>query len=122
MILVDTSVWIDHFRARDAALVSLLEERSALIHPFVLGEIALGALRQRAIVLANLGRLPAAVTASDPEVFSFIDRHRLFGSGIGYVDAHLLASVRLSAGAKLWTRDGRLAGVAERLDVSADLP
>jgi len=122
VILVDTSVWIDHLRARDEILAALLDEGRVLSHPFVIGELALGRLRERAPVLINLGRLPAATVASDHEVLGFIDRHRLFGSGIGYIDAHLLASAHLTADATLWTRDRRLAAIAQRLHVAASLP
>ena len=119
MILVDTSVWVDHLRTGDRVLVDLLETGQVLAHPFVIGELALGSLRQRELVLATLQDLPRANVATDQEALHFITRHTLFGFGIGYVDAHLLASVRLTAGAALWTRDKRLHGVAERLGVAA---
>lgn len=119
MILVDTSVWVDHLRAGDKTLVTLLDAGSVLAHAFVIGELALGELRQRELVLAAVRDLPQADVASDEEVLHFIGRHRLFGSGIGYVDAHLLAAVRLTAGAALWTRDKRLLDVAERLGLAA---
>jgi predicted nucleic acid-binding protein len=116
VILVDTSVWVDHLRAGDPALAGLLETGRVLAHPFVIGELALGHLRQRQL-LRWLHDLPAAPTATDAELLSFIERHALAGSGIGYVDAHLLASARLGAAA-LWTRDARLAAVAERLGLA----
>ncbi len=115
MILVDTSVWVDHLRAGDKALAALLEAGTVLIHPFVIGELALGSLRQRKTVLDALSDLPRASVVTDVELLHFIDRHELFGRGIGYVDAHLLAAVRLTAGAELWTNDRRLHGVAEQL-------
>ncbi len=115
MILVDTSIWIDHLRAGDRALVALLDAGDVLIHPFVIGELALGNLRQREIVLGALSDLPRASVATDVEALHFIDRHELFGRGIGYVDAHLLAAARLTAGAELWTNDGRLHSVAVQL-------
>ncbi|HWF95361.1 MAG TPA: type II toxin-antitoxin system VapC family toxin [Xanthobacteraceae bacterium] len=115
MILVDTSVWVDHLRAGSQALVELLEAGKVLSHPFVLGELALGNLRQRNIVLDTMLNLPQAGVATDDEVLQFIGSHRLFECGIGYVDVHLLAAVRLTAGAALWTRDKRLHGAAERL-------
>jgi predicted nucleic acid-binding protein len=118
VILVDTSVWVDHLRKGDRTLVSLLEKGSVLTHPFVIGEIALGNLRQRRIVLDGLRHLPRATIASDQEVFLFIEQNRLFGAGIGYLDAHLLAAVRLTPGANLWTRDRRLHAVAERLNLA----
>lgn len=113
MILVDTSIWIDHLREGDAALSRLLDGARVLGHPFVLGELALGRLRQRELVLGALAELPQAVLASDDEVLRFINAAGLAGSGIGYVDAHLLAAVRLTAGASLWTRDKRLAAATQ---------
>ena len=107
MILVDTSVWIDHLRHGDAELVDALNQFQVLIHPFVLGEIACGNLQARSTVLTLLGSLPAATVATDEETLAFIEQHALMGRGIGYIDAHLCASARLS-GAQLWTRDKRL--------------
>ena len=118
MILVDTSVWIGHLRANDRSLSNLLVAGRVLAHPFVTGELALGNLRQRAIILESLSDLPQAKVATDGEVRHFVDEHALFGRGIGYVDAHLLAAVRLTAGAVLWTRDKRLQRVAERLKLA----
>ena len=118
MILVETSVWVDHLRGGNRTLGDLLDAGLVLSHPFVLGELALGDIRQRALVLTAFSNLPQAAVATYPEVLSFIDRHRLFGSGIGYVDAHLLASARLTAGTTLWSKDRRLAIVAERLGLS----
>jgi predicted nucleic acid-binding protein len=112
MILADTSVWVDHLRADDKALAALLNAGMVLSHPFVIGELALGNLRQRETVLNALADLPQASVATDAEVLHFIERHALSGRGIGYVDAHLLAAVTLNAGAKLWTKDKRLHGVA----------
>ncbi len=89
-----------------------------LAHPFVVGEIALGALRRREEVLSALPGLPVAAVATDPEALAYIDRHALFGRGVGYVDAHLLASTALTVGTKLWTRDKRLRGVAAMLGLS----
>ncbi|WP_126284284.1 type II toxin-antitoxin system VapC family toxin [Burkholderia stagnalis] len=119
MILVDTSVWIDHLRANDATLAALLDTERVLVHPFVIGELALGSLRNRHIVLDALRDLPAAVTATDDEVQRLIDDAPLHGLSIGYVDAHLLASVRLTAGSRLWTRDRRLLSAADRLQLAA---
>lgn len=119
MILVDSSVWIDHFRHDDPALSALLKKRQVLTHPFVIGEMALGSLRQRDVVLDALRGLPSVQAATDKEVQSFIDHHKLFGMGIGYVDAHLLAGTLLSVGAKLWTRDKRLRNAALRLGLEA---
>jgi len=115
MILVDTSVWIDHLRTGDATLAALLNSSQAMMHPFVLGELACGNLQQRLELLALLKALPQITVARDDEVLFFIDRHTLMGRGIGYVDAHLLASVALDAGVRLWTRDKRLQALAEEL-------
>lgn len=121
MILVDTSVWIDHLRNSDAALAELLEKGMVLAHPFVIGELALDSLRQRGVVLGALLGLPRATVADDDEVLRFIDQEKLFGLGIGYVDAHLLAAVRLTGDAFLWTRDKNLAVAADRLSLAARL-
>jgi predicted nucleic acid-binding protein len=115
MILVDTSVWIDHLRANDKSLIELLGRGEVLAHPFVTGEIALGHLRRREFVLGAFARLPQALVASDGEVLVFIERHSLSGLGIGYVDVHLLAATALTGGSRLWTRDRRLRKVAESL-------
>lgn len=119
MILVHSSVWIDHLRAGDPVLSDLLAARQVLCHPFVVGELSLGSLRQRDLILADLRSLPSAVVADDAEVQAMVDRHRLFGCGIGCVDAHLLAATLLTVGARLWTRDRRLNEVAMRLRVEA---
>lgn len=121
MILVDSSVWVDHLRRGDATLAGLLDGGRVIAHPFVVGELALGSLRQRELILTALQDLPQAVVASDIEVLRFINQQALYGLGIGYVDAHLLASVRLTAGGSLWTRDKRLQSVADRLGVASAL-
>ncbi len=118
MILVDTSIWIDHLRADNSALTRLLDAGCVLMHPFVIGELALGRMRQREMILGALSDLPRAELATDAEVLGFIDREALFGRGIGHVDAHLLASTRLSAGATIWTRDARLRDVAKALGLA----
>jgi predicted nucleic acid-binding protein len=108
MILVDTSVWINHLRNNDPHLVRLLTENSVLSHPFVRGELALGNLRQRKEILAALDNLPQAPVAFTDEVNVFIEQHALYDLGIGLIDAHLLASTRLSGNTRLWTQDKRL--------------
>ena len=118
MILVDTSVWIDHFRQRDDRLSGLLERVSVLTHPFVIGELALGSLAMRDFVLDAMRGLPMAPQASAREVEILIERESLFGLGIGYVDVHLLAAARLQPGTALWTRDRRLHEAAGRLGLS----
>ncbi len=119
MILVDSSIWIDHLRSQDDVLASLLEPGEAAIHPFVIGEIALGNIRQRAAILKDLQKLPQALVAREAEVLVLIGSSSLFGLGIGYVDAHLLASAKLTDGIKLWTRDRRLDAAAARLNLAA---
>ena len=117
MMLVDTSVWIDHFRHGDAALTTALEAGQVWMHSFVLGELACGNLRSRAEVLSLLQALPPMPVSTDKEGLLFIDQHALMGRGIGYVDVHLLASARLG-GTLLWTRDKRLHAVATELGLA----
>lgn len=118
MILVDTSVWIDHLRKSEPALIAALKAGQVLIHPFVIGELACGNLDNRVELLSLLRDLPAAPVATDAEALGFIDRHQLMGRGIGYLDVHLLASVALARPARLWTRDKRLAFVADGLELT----
>lgn len=120
MILIDTSIWIDHLRSGDKALARALGERRVLTHPSVIGEIALGNLRQRALVMTLLQGLPTAQVATNDEALAFIEAQKLTGTGIGLIDAHLLASVKLTPGAKLWTRDRRLHEIAARMKLAAD--
>lgn len=118
MILVDTSIWIDHLRGTEPHLSELLNNGQVCMHPHVLGEIALGSLRNRTLVLDAMRDLPQATVATDEEVYQFIEDHALFGLGIGYTDAHLLAAARLSPGTQLWTRDRRLGLAATRLSLA----
>ena len=118
MILVDTSVWIDHLRQGDEHLSELLVETRVVTHPLVTGELACGHLKQRTEVLGLLESLPSAPVAADEEVLFFVDRHGIAGEGIGYVDACLLAATALGDGLRLWTRDKRLRAVAERLGLA----
>ena len=115
MILVDTSIWIDHLRSGSRNLELLLNNNQVLLHPFVLGELACGNLDRRTEVLALLGNLPAAPVATEAEVLFFIEQHRLMGKGIGYIDVHLLASVLLAKSGSLLTRDKRLGRIAAEL-------
>jgi predicted nucleic acid-binding protein len=115
MILVDTSVWIAHLRVSNPTLEDLLSRSLVLSHPFVIGEIALGDARQRKAILDLTQNLSRAIVATDEEVLLFIEQHALPGRGIGYIDAHLLASTWLTAGANLWTHDRRLHEVAVEL-------
>jgi len=122
VILVDTSVWIDHLRKGDNGLQRLLEKSQVLCHPFVVGELAMGSLKRRRTILDALQNLPVAEKAHDDEVLLFVSDHALFGLGLGYIDAHLLASVKLTPSTLLWTRDKRLAEVAARLSLAAEGP
>ncbi|MDN5766728.1 MAG: type II toxin-antitoxin system VapC family toxin [Humibacillus sp.] len=119
MILVDTSVWIDHLRRDEPELALLLHHGDVLAHPWVTGELALSHLSQRNEILGLLHNLPQARAATDVEVLALIDNHHLFGLGIGYVDAHLLAATMLTTGARLWTRDKRLAVVAAQHGIAS---
>lgn len=118
MILVDTSVWIDHLRSGNEGLIALLESAQVWSHPFVVGELACGNLRNRGEVLTLLGDLPRVAVATDGEVLYFIEQHGLMGRGIGYIDAHLLASISLASPVRLWTRDKRLGAVATALGLA----
>jgi predicted nucleic acid-binding protein len=117
MILVDTSIWIDHSHRRHEPLADWLTEGLVLGHPFVQGELASGQMPRRAEVLALFTRLPAAPVVPHREMLQFVDRHRLMGRGLGWIDLHLLASALVSH-ATLATRDARLAAAAEALDIA----
>ena len=121
MILVDTSVWIEHLRHGSVPLTALLHNGAVLAHPWVVGELALGNLRHRDEIIGMLGGLPQATVAKDAEVLMMIEQEPLHGAGIGYIDAHLLAATRLTPDAKLWTRDKRLATVSARLGLSFEM-
>jgi len=118
VILVDTSIWIDHFRAADPQLVALLNRNEVLTHPFIIGEIALGSVAKRADALRYLKNLPAAIGATHNEVMVFVDRHKLSNTGVGHVDANLLAAAALTPGAALWARDKNLRAAAARCGVA----
>ena len=117
MILLDTSVWVDHFRLEDALVIQVLESGQGAAHAFVIGELACGNLKSRASVIGLLQALPQLPTATDDEVLYFIDKQKLMGRGIGYVDAHLLAASTIS-GSLLWTRDKRLKSIATEQGVA----
>jgi predicted nucleic acid-binding protein len=119
LILADTSVWIAHLRQGSEALERALEAGEVLGHPHVVGELACGILRNRHGILELLRALPAATIASDDEVLTCIERNRLFGTGLGYTDVHLLASAMLTP-TRLWTLDGALAREARRLHLAAE--
>jgi predicted nucleic acid-binding protein len=117
-VLVDTSVWVDHFRSHNATLVPLLALDQVRVHPMVLGELACGTPPSRAQTLADLGRLQQMQQASLREVLVFIEKERLFGLGCGLVDITLLASTLMTPGAELWTLDKRLANLARQFAVA----
>ena len=116
-VLVDTSVWVDHLRKGDSHLVQLLEKGRVLCHPFVIGELACGNLKNREEILNALKQLACAPIIEFDEYMQFIDQNRLHGIGIGFVDIHLLASALL-AGATLWTADKRLKKTATDLGIA----
>jgi predicted nucleic acid-binding protein len=121
MILIDSSIWIDHLRAGEPALAQLLNAGRVMTHPFVVGELACGNLQNRKAILSLLQDLPAAPVATDEEVLFFIERRGLMGKGIGYVDAHLLAAVSVTGTGRLWTRDERLAAVAGAIGLAFNM-
>jgi predicted nucleic acid-binding protein len=116
VIIADTSVWIEHFRRNLPHLQAKLDFGGILMHSHVMGEIALGSLKNREQVLDSLLKMPQATVAREEEVHLLIKAEKIFGAGIGFLDAHLLASARLD-GARLWTFDKRLQAVAQRLNV-----
>lgn len=118
MILVDTSVWIDHLRRSNAVLVRFLGDARVMVHPMIIGELALGNLADRTLLLSLLHGLPPVTGATHHEVLAMVERDHLFGLGLGLVDAFLLASVRLTPGTTLWTRDRRLAATAARFGLT----
>jgi len=118
-VLVDTSVWVDFLRSGDSALANMLKkmpgQNRVVIHPMIIGELACGNLKNRQSLLQLWNSLHTLIQASHEEVLYFIEHHQLMGKGIGYIDAHLLASVALAMDARLWTRDLRLAKVTSKL-------
>lgn len=122
MILVDTSVWVDHFRKRDAQLYQQLQRNNIAIHPFVVTELVLGTLPDRQKTTAYLDLLPMVKVALMSEVRRMIEAHSLFKRGIGFVDAHLIASTLITPHTVLWSRDKRLCDVAEAFGLNANVP
>ena len=116
MVLADTSVWIQHFRRGEPTFAERLSEGLILMHPFVVGELACGNLKQRAVILAEMNLLPAAHPASNAEVFQLLEKRKLWGRGLGWTDVHLLASALLSH-CGFWTLDRKLAEAASELDL-----
>ena len=121
MVLVDTSVWIDHFRRKNRRLVSLLEIQEVATHAFVLGEIACRQLTNRKEIISLLSALPQAKKVEDDELLFFLDRHALMGRGVGLIDVHLLGSCHLD-GCTLWTKDKRLHAVASEMGIGFSYP
>jgi predicted nucleic acid-binding protein len=126
VILVDSSIWIDHFRHGDSELTKIIGNDQLLCHPFVVGELALGSLRDRDAVIAFLAAQREAVVATHAEAMTVIDRYSIFSMRIGYTDAHLLTSTLLDRRSSLWTRDKRLAAAAQKVGAalypSANIP
>lgn len=120
MILPDTSIWIDYFRTANARMAALVEAEEVLVHPFVIGELAMGRLRSREQTLSDLCDMEPAILVADDDVLRMVEIRALHGRGIGFVDAHLLASVLHTPEAKLWTRDKRLRAIAAELGVDAN--
>jgi hypothetical protein len=116
MVLVDTSVWVSHFRDGNAGLANLLNDGRVVCHPFIIGELACGNLKDRTVILSSLRLLPMGIEAEHDEVLSFIENHRLMGKGLGYVDAQLITSAVLT-GVPVWTLDKKLAQVADTLNI-----
>lgn len=116
MILVDTSVWVDHLRKGRQELATALVEGRVLCHPFVIGELACGGIRNRVEVLALLAALPQTAVAEHIEVLQFVHTHKLHGKGLGWIDVHLLASAQLM-GCSLWTNDRALLAAARNLQM-----
>lgn len=117
MVLVDTSIWVDHLRHGDPGLVSILENGDAHCHPFIIGEIACGNLASRKEILHRLSLLPSASLVRHSEVMAFIEAHRFSGLGLGFIDMHLLAAANLD-GFKIWSRDKALRKAAEKLKIA----
>lgn len=117
VLLVDTSVWIQHLRAGSDPLKTLLDEGLVFCHPFVIGELACGQMRNRETILQLLSALPQVLVADHGEALELLERYALFGRGVGWIDVHLLAAALLS-GVRLWTLDKRLMRIAAELGVS----
>jgi predicted nucleic acid-binding protein len=118
MILVDTSIWVDHMAKPPPIMSGLLLKENVLMHPFVLGEVAMGHIHKRNLVLGTLSVFETARIAREEEVLDFLSTHKLYGRGIGYIDVHLLTSVKLTPGTLLWTRDKRLLAAASGLGIA----
>lgn len=120
MVLVDTSVWVEHFRRGKVGLETLLDRGEVLCHPFVAGELACGNLRNRSQILSLIETLPKVLLAEHEEVMLFIEKHRLMGKGLGYIDMHLLASAVLT-NVPLWTMDRKLGHVSSNMGIGPNM-
>ena len=120
MILVDTSIWVDHLRSGDTRLIDLLDRSQVLAHPFIIGELACGNLRNREEILRLLNDLPQSPVASPAEALHFIEHNKLMGQGVGYIDIHLLAATALAENALIWTGDKWLQRVANKMKLAFD--
>ena len=116
MILVDTSIWVDHFNKSDTDLVKMLNSGKVCIHPFIIGELSCGSISNRREILTLLNALPQVESALDEEVFTLIENKKLYGIGLGFIDVHLLASALLND-VTIWTRDKTLKKAATNLDI-----
>ena len=121
MILIDTSVWIDHFNKAEPMMLAAAE-RGVVMHPYVVVELALGSLHDRGRTLADLNRLPSVLPMRQPELNAMLERDGLYGTRLNFVDLHLVGSARTIEGCLLWTRDKRMRAAAERFGVAANLP
>ena len=119
VVLVDTSIWIDHLRKSDAKLLELLESDEVLVHPLIRLELALGSIANREKMLAELAKLRRPPIANEEEVFHLLEQRRLFRRGIGVADLHLVASALFDRSIQIWTRDKRLGEIAEELGIRA---
>ncbi len=118
MIIVDANIWIDHLRVADLGLARLATRRLAFIHPYTIAEVMLGSFTNRQLVFEELSALPSVRIARHEDVLHLIDKRALFGTGIGYVDSHLLVSAVTTTNGRLWTRDKRLHAQAEKLGIA----
>jgi predicted nucleic acid-binding protein len=118
LVIADSSIWMDHINKGDSGLVALMKQRRVRLHPMIIAEIALGSIKQRAIMLEELHAFPQVDSASHSEVMAMIEWMKLFGKGVGYVDAHLLAATRQLRSGTLWTRDNKLKAQAMRLNIA----
>jgi predicted nucleic acid-binding protein len=118
MILVDTSVWVDHLRSANAGLIALLERGAVLTHPLIIGELACGNLQNRTALISLWRNLPRITPVTNTEALYFLEQRQLMGKGVGFIDIHLLAAVALQGDSLLWTRDKRLAVLAIQLGLS----